>query len=104
MVSTAILCFRWKALTHFLVFAILVKEAGAVPNHGYQRFLGHNYWNTRYRSLGYSEWNGFWNNFDSRRVWYNRSHFETSTSQRHCTRSCKCDMEIQCPKNLAGEL
>ncbi|XP_074618758.1 uncharacterized protein LOC141877629 isoform X2 [Acropora palmata] len=100
MVSTAILCFCWKALAHFLVFAILVKEAGAVPNHGSQRFLGHSYWNTRYPSLGYSEWNGFWNNFYSRRVWYNRS----ETSKQYCTR-CKCDtMEIQCPKNLAGEL
>ena len=53
-----------------------VRVAQNVPNHGSQVFLGHNYWNSRYSSLDYTEWPGFWNNNNDGRVRYNRANSE----------------------------
>lgn len=60
-----------------LAAAIVIVAARLVvsfPSHGTQKFLGHSYWNKRYPSLGYTEWDGFWNNYDSGRTVTNVAH------------------------------
>ncbi|XP_068721591.1 uncharacterized protein [Montipora capricornis] len=100
MPFTDILCLHNKAFMRFLATAILLDVAGAVPSHGGQWFLGHSYWTFRYPSLGYTEWDGFWNNHYSERIWYNRSSSETK--DKECTRECRCDIkeDFKCPDNL----
>lgn len=79
--------------------AIVIVAARLVvsfPSHGPQKFLGHSYWKKRYPSLGYTEWDGFWNNYDSGRDGYKRGSSETSVAD--CA-GCDCDddkQELEC--------
>ena len=61
----------------------------SIPYHGTQIYLGHSYWTQRYSSLGYKEWDGFWNNYYGRRKQYKRD-----TSGLSCG-GCGCDDEKQ---------
>ena len=78
----------------FILYTCLV---ASIPNHGQQKFLGFSYWMRRYPSLGYtSDWDGFWNNYASGRVRYERGRSETSGLA--CV-GCLCDEvteELKC--------
>ena len=67
----------WRAEFVYCLLLFLAKEARTVPNHGIQTFLGYEYWNNRY-TMGYTDWNGFWNNGNNGRTMYNRQNSETS--------------------------
>ena len=100
----AMRCFFKKLLKLFTVMVLIaLKEAVAIPYHGSQRFLGYDYWTRRYPSLGYTDWDGFWNNYYRGRIQYKRSSSETSGQA--CT-GCQCDtptQELRCFGN-PGEL
>lgn len=68
----------------------------SVPYHGLEKYLGHSYWTQRYPSLGYTEWDGFWNNYYNGRRQYKRG--STETSEVTCD-GCDCDddkQELKC--------
>lgn len=87
-----------KALILFPVIVVLVNVTRGIPNHGLQTFLGYDYWVRRYPSLGYTDWDGFWNNYHSGRIQYKRASSET-TGQA-CTPGCQCEQELECSGNL----
>ena len=96
---TTMLSFCSKALILFPVIAIVFIKTAAIPYHGSQKFLGHNYWTSRYPSLGYTDWYGFWNDYYSGRRQYKRPSSETSGQA--CT-GCQCDtskLELKCSGN-----
>ena len=68
----------------------------SVPYYGIQKYRGHSYWTQRYASLGYTEWDGFWNNYYMGEVEYKRG--STETSGVSC-QGCHCDddkQELEC--------
>lgn len=82
-----------------ILIAVYPVVATAIPYHGSQRYLGYDYWTRRYPSLGYTDWDGFWNNHYSGRTKYNRG--SSQTSGQACT-GCLCDTlkeELQCSGN-----
>lgn len=82
-----------------ILIAVYTVVAKAIPYHGSQRYLGYDYWTRRYPSLGYTDWDGFWNNHYSGRTKYNRG--SSQTSGQACT-GCLCDTfkeELQCSGN-----
>ena len=86
-------------ISFILLVAIIIVTARLVvsfPYHGLQKFLGHSYWTQRYPSLGYTEWDGFWNNYYSGKSQYKRGSTETSVA---ICRECDCDddkQELKC--------
>ena len=82
-----------------ILYAVIFSSLGvayAIPYHGSQRFLGHQYWTVRYPSLAYTDWDGFWNNYYNGRVEYERASSETSG--KVCM-NCGCDdlkQELKC--------
>lgn len=95
-VSKAFITRMLSPLIPFTAIVLVLKTAVAIPYHGSQRFLGYDYWTRRYPSLGYTDWDGFWNNYYSGRTQYKRASSETSGQE--CT-GCQCDdfmQEIRC--------
>lgn len=88
---TRMRCFK-RLLKLLMLMVISLKEAVAIPYHGSQKFLGYDYWTRRYPSLGYTDWDGFWNNYYSGRTQYKRPSSETSGQA--CT-GCQCDTLLQ---------
>lgn len=79
-----------------LIFIASSKLVKSIPNHGPQEFVGHSYWANRYPTLGYTEWDGFWNNQDVCREKYKRARSEIS--EQVC-QGCDCDTvteELKC--------
>ncbi|XP_078366394.1 uncharacterized protein LOC144650562 [Oculina patagonica] len=75
-----------------VIFIATTRLAVSIPYHGPQNFLGYLYWTRRYPSLGYEDWDGFWNNYYSGRKQYNRGSSETSGL---ACQGCVCDEVIQ---------
>ena len=79
-----------------VIFIASSKLVKSIPNHGPQKFVGHSYWANRYPTLGYTEWDGFWNNKDVYREKYKRARSEIS--EQVC-QGCDCDTvteELKC--------
>ena len=79
-----------------VVFTASSKLVKSIPNHGSKKFLGHLYWANRYPTLGYTEWDGFWNNEDVCREKYKRA--RSQISEQVC-QGCDCDTvteELKC--------
>ena len=67
---------------------VTARLALSIPSHGSQIYRGHSYWTQRYPSLGYKEWDGFWNNY------YGRNQYKRDTSGVSCG-GCDCDDDKQ---------
>ena len=75
----------------------------ASPDHGYQIYLGHDYWNNRKYDLSFpGDWPGFWNYGQDGRKEYKRATSEVSG--RLCS-GCGCSdktEELQCTGSPAS--
>lgn len=88
---------RISLILQVAIIIVTARLIISVPYHGSQKYLGHSYWTQRYSSLGYTEWDGFWNNYDNGRKQYERG--STETSGESCG-GCHCDedkQELECP-------
>lgn len=87
---------RISLILQVAIIIVTARLIISVPYHGSQKYLGHSYWTQRYSSLGYTEWDGFWNNYYNGRKQYERG--STETSGESCG-GCHCDedeQELEC--------
>ena len=83
---------RMSLISQVALIIVTARLVDSVPNHGTQKYRGHSYWTQRYPSLGYTEWDGFWNNYYYGKVEYRRD--STETSGESC-QGCHCDYDKQ---------
>ena len=82
---------RISLILHVAFIIVTARLVVSVPSHGTQIYRGHSYWTKRYPSLGYTEWDGFWNNYYS-------GEYKRGSTGVSC-QGCHCDdakQELEC--------